>query len=290
MRRPFGRTLIAVGDNAEAAALAGAHVWWVKTRAFMLSSLSATVAGILLVGYAGVHPSVGPGYEFTAITAVVLGGVVLGGGRGWVLSAAAGAFALRAAVHAPQLPRRRVDLARHRAGRHHHRRRRRCRRASAPGARRAPKPQPGRDDPTRPTPTHHHCPPGHRSQEKMMRMRSILTMARRWPRRPLLGPRPPAAPTSTDPTGRRPGRGAERDRRRRGGRAPTRSGSSRPSTTPSSSSAPRPSRATTPQPWLQYIDGEMTDTSEFASPRRPEGLLRQRLDLATRGARPAGSP
>lgn len=60
----------------------------------MLSSTAATFAGIILVGYAGVHPSVGRGYEFTAITAVVLGGVVLGGGRGWVLSAAAGAFAL----------------------------------------------------------------------------------------------------------------------------------------------------------------------------------------------------
>ncbi|SEC67632.1 monosaccharide ABC transporter membrane protein, CUT2 family [Nocardioides exalbidus] len=94
MRSPFGRTLIATGDNPDAAGLAGAHVWWVKTRAFVLSSLSATVAGILLVGYAGVHPSVGSGYEFQAITAVVLGGVVLGGGRGWVLSAAAGAFAL----------------------------------------------------------------------------------------------------------------------------------------------------------------------------------------------------
>jgi ribose transport system permease protein len=94
MRSPFGRTLVATGDNPDAAGLAGAHVWWVKTRAFMLSSLAATVAGILLVGYAGVHPSVGSGYEFQAITAVVLGGVVLGGGRGWVLSAAAGAFAL----------------------------------------------------------------------------------------------------------------------------------------------------------------------------------------------------
>jgi ribose transport system permease protein len=94
MRSPFGRTIVATGDNPDAAGLAGAHVWWVKTRAFMLSSLSATVAGILLVGYAGVHPSVGSGYEFTAITAVVLGGVVLGGGRGWLLSAAAGAFAL----------------------------------------------------------------------------------------------------------------------------------------------------------------------------------------------------
>ena len=94
MRLPFGRTLIATGDNPDAAGLAGAKVWWVKTRAFILSALSATIAGILLVGYAGVHPSVGAGYEFQAITAVVLGGVVLGGGRGWVLSAAAGAFAL----------------------------------------------------------------------------------------------------------------------------------------------------------------------------------------------------
>src|SRR5690606_16509109 len=57
---------------------------------------SATLAGILLVGYAGVHPSVGRGYEFTAITAVVLGGVVLGGGRGWVVAAATGALALEA--------------------------------------------------------------------------------------------------------------------------------------------------------------------------------------------------
>ncbi|HLS26121.1 MAG TPA: ABC transporter permease [Beutenbergiaceae bacterium] len=94
MRRPFGRTLIAAGDNPETARLAGTALWWLKTRAFILSALAATVSGILLVGYAGVHPSVGQGYEFTAITAVVLGGVVLGGGRGWVLSAAAGAFAL----------------------------------------------------------------------------------------------------------------------------------------------------------------------------------------------------
>jgi len=94
MRRPFGRSLIAAGDNPASAHYSGTSLWWTKTRAFVLSSLSATVAGILLVGYAGVHPSVGGGYEFAAITAVVLGGVVLGGGRGWVLSAAAGAFAL----------------------------------------------------------------------------------------------------------------------------------------------------------------------------------------------------
>ena len=92
--RPYGRTLVATGDNPDAAAFSGSRVWLVKTQAFVLSSLSATVAGIILVGQAGVHPSVGRGYEFIAITAVVLGGVVLGGGRGWVLSAAAGAVAL----------------------------------------------------------------------------------------------------------------------------------------------------------------------------------------------------
>ncbi len=45
MRRPFGRMLIAVGDNPRAAELAGSRVWWVRTRAFIISSLSATVAG-----------------------------------------------------------------------------------------------------------------------------------------------------------------------------------------------------------------------------------------------------
>ncbi|WP_082600978.1 ABC transporter permease [Agromyces sp. Root81] len=95
-RRPFGRTIIALGDNPTTARYSGTRNWWVKTSTFIISSLSATVAGVLLVGYAGVHPSVGRGYEFTAITAVVLGGVVLGGGRGWVVAAAAGAFALEA--------------------------------------------------------------------------------------------------------------------------------------------------------------------------------------------------
>ncbi|MFB8191083.1 ABC transporter permease [Microbacterium sp. NPDC055988] len=95
-KRPLGKTLIAIGDNAGAVDYAGARRAWVTTRAFVISSLSASLSAVLLVGYAGVHPSVGRGYEFTAITAVVLGGVVLGGGRGWIVGAVAGAFALEA--------------------------------------------------------------------------------------------------------------------------------------------------------------------------------------------------
>jgi ribose transport system permease protein len=95
-KSPFGKSLIAAGDNITTQQYSGVRVWWVKTVAFIISSLSATIAGVLLVGSAGVHPSIGRGYEFIAITAVVLGGVVLGGGRGWVVGAMAGAFTLEA--------------------------------------------------------------------------------------------------------------------------------------------------------------------------------------------------
>ena len=119
-KRPFGRTIIALGDNPTTARFSGTRSWWVKTSTFIISSLAATLAGVLLVGYAGVHPSVGRGYEFTAITAVVLGGVVLGGGRGWVVAAAAGRLRPRGAVHPAELRRRALDVPRRGAGRHHH--------------------------------------------------------------------------------------------------------------------------------------------------------------------------
>ncbi|MPZ84119.1 MAG: ABC transporter permease [Actinophytocola sp.] len=96
MRSPYGRTLVAAGDNEKVATFAGVRVWQVRTAAFVLSSVLATVAGLLIGGYAGVTAQVGQGLEFTAITAVVLGGVVLGGGRGTVVAAMAGALTVEA--------------------------------------------------------------------------------------------------------------------------------------------------------------------------------------------------
>jgi ribose transport system permease protein len=96
MRSAWGHTLVATGDNDRAAALSGVPVARVRTTAFVLSALAATVAAILLGGFAGVSAQVGEGLEFSAITAVVLGGVVLGGGRGTVLAALAGALVLEA--------------------------------------------------------------------------------------------------------------------------------------------------------------------------------------------------
>lgn len=96
MRSSFGRTLIALGDNPVAARFSAVKVERTRIAAFVLSSLTATVAGILIGGFGGLTSRVGEGLEFTAITAVVLGGVVLGGGRGSVLAAMAGGLTLEA--------------------------------------------------------------------------------------------------------------------------------------------------------------------------------------------------
>jgi ribose transport system permease protein len=94
MRSDFGRTLVAVGDNPRTAELSGVRVARARTIAFVLSGLAAGVAAILLGGYSGVSFQAGSGLEFSAITAVVLGGVTLGGGRGSVAGAMLGALTL----------------------------------------------------------------------------------------------------------------------------------------------------------------------------------------------------
>ncbi|HEX7135652.1 MAG TPA: ABC transporter permease [Iamia sp.] len=96
MRSSFGRTLVALGDNPVAARFSAVRVDRTRIAAFVLSSLAATIAGILIGGFGGLTSRVGDGLEFTAITAVVLGGVVLGGGRGSVLAAMAGGLTLEA--------------------------------------------------------------------------------------------------------------------------------------------------------------------------------------------------
>jgi ribose transport system permease protein len=96
MRGNFGHRVLAVGDNDRAAALSGINVSRVRTTTFVLSATSAVIAGVLLGGFAGVSAQVGQGLEFEAITAAVLGGTVLGGGRGSVTGAMAGALALEA--------------------------------------------------------------------------------------------------------------------------------------------------------------------------------------------------
>lgn len=95
-RLTFGRHVIAVGGGARTARLSGVAVRRTRVLTFVISGLMAAFAGILLAGIAGVSAQVGAGMEFRAITAVVLGGAAIGGGRGSVLGAAIGALTLDA--------------------------------------------------------------------------------------------------------------------------------------------------------------------------------------------------
>ena len=92
----FGKQIFAAGGNPRAAFLSGVDVAKVRTLAFVISALSAVITGILLGGFSGVSPDAGQGYEFQAISAVVLGGAALGGGRGAMVPAIAGAMTLEA--------------------------------------------------------------------------------------------------------------------------------------------------------------------------------------------------
>ena len=97
-RTVFGRYLQAVGSNRDAADNAGLPVRWVIVGAYALAGLLAAVASLTQTGRLGaVQPSIGQGYELTVITAVVLGGTSLFGGRGSITGTVLGALVLTAA-------------------------------------------------------------------------------------------------------------------------------------------------------------------------------------------------
>lgn len=95
-RTNLGRQLLAIGDNAQAARLAGINVGKLRIIAFVLSAVAAVIAGIMQAGFGGVDPNAGEGFELQAISAAVLGGAVLMGGRGSMPAAITGALALEA--------------------------------------------------------------------------------------------------------------------------------------------------------------------------------------------------
>ena len=73
---------------------------WVKTQAYVLSGVCAAIAGIILAGRnSNVPADLGVGYEIQAISAAIIGGASLMGGRGRVLGAVLGALTLALAVN-----------------------------------------------------------------------------------------------------------------------------------------------------------------------------------------------
>ncbi len=95
-RTRWGRSLLAVGGNAEAARRSGINVRNVYWSAFMLCSLLAAVGGILAAGrLASANLSSGTGdVNLNAIAAAVIGGTSLFGGRGSAFSALLGTLVI----------------------------------------------------------------------------------------------------------------------------------------------------------------------------------------------------
>jgi ribose/xylose/arabinose/galactoside ABC-type transport system permease subunit len=88
-RMPFGRWLIAIGNDQETAARLGIRVNLVTFMSFVLSSLLATIGGMMTLIQVGTSsPSIGSGLEFTAVSVVVIGGISLFGGEGSILPGA----------------------------------------------------------------------------------------------------------------------------------------------------------------------------------------------------------
>lgn len=91
-RTPFGRHVYAAGGNPRAAHLAGINVTLVKIAAYGMSGLCAGIAGLLETAQVGtISQNMAGGLEFSAITAVLVGGLSLSGGAGSVVNTLIGA-------------------------------------------------------------------------------------------------------------------------------------------------------------------------------------------------------
>jgi L-arabinose transport system permease protein len=81
-RTVFGKNTLAIGGNPEASRLAGVNVVNMRVWIFMLQGLVCAVAGVLLASrITSGQPNAATGLELSVISACVLGGVSLAGGR-----------------------------------------------------------------------------------------------------------------------------------------------------------------------------------------------------------------
>lgn len=91
----FGRHVLAIGGNEEAARLMGLPVERITLLVYAISGGLAALAGLLLAAqsFTGI-PTEGVGWELTAIASVVVGGTLLSGGMGSVLTTLVGVLLL----------------------------------------------------------------------------------------------------------------------------------------------------------------------------------------------------
>ncbi|GAC1623570.1 MAG: ABC transporter permease [Ktedonobacteraceae bacterium] len=91
----FGRHILAIGGNEEAARLMGLSVERIKLLVYVISGALAGLAGVFLAAQTNTgSPNEGVGWELTAIASVVVGGTLLTGGMGSVFATLIGSLLL----------------------------------------------------------------------------------------------------------------------------------------------------------------------------------------------------
>ena len=91
----FGRSIYAIGANEVSASLSGILVNKTKMILYVFTGIAASVSGIILLGQTSVGmPQHGIGAELEVITAVLLGGTALSGGKGTIYGTIAGVLIL----------------------------------------------------------------------------------------------------------------------------------------------------------------------------------------------------
>jgi len=94
-RIQYGRAMYAIGGNETASHLAGLRVKRYQLFAYILSALSAGIAGVLLTSQLGAGaPQAATGLEISVIAAVILGGTSLAGGKGTIAGTLVGVLIL----------------------------------------------------------------------------------------------------------------------------------------------------------------------------------------------------
>jgi len=91
----FGRHILAIGGNAEAAKIAGIKVRRDTLMVYVISGIISSIAAVLMASRIGSGlPTIGIGYELDAIAAVVIGGAAMTGGSGTILGTILGSIIL----------------------------------------------------------------------------------------------------------------------------------------------------------------------------------------------------
>ncbi len=89
----YGFLVRSIGSNPKAAELSGIPIARVRIQTLMLTGGLCGISGMLtLAFFSTADPNLGTGYELLAITAAIIGGTALTGGRGTVIGAALGAL------------------------------------------------------------------------------------------------------------------------------------------------------------------------------------------------------